>query len=219
MVTLLLTLMAQAPDAGLLEKLAAHDARREAYLDAHAVTQQVRGVELDGDDTPRHTTVSTLVVKRVGGKLSTTVVKAVRDEADDLVEAKARAKKRDDENKRTESPFAARNQANYAFTPLGPDPTNPSLLRLGIAPRGKPAPEIFVGEAVVDPHTGELVRQSLKLSKYPLLVDRLEMRFEYATTVAGTRMLTTFFMRGAGGLPLLKKRGDITVTFEYPPEP
>src|SRR5688572_8914817 len=112
-----MTMLAADPaPAELLKKLAAHDERMEKWLNENPVVIRIEGHELDGDGKVTHTSKAELRQTRKNGKLSTQVVKATRDGVDETDEEKDRAKKRDDKNERTESPFAPRNQAKYQFT-------------------------------------------------------------------------------------------------------
>lgn len=187
----------EAPSAELLAALAAHDERMEAYLDTHKVVIAVESTEGN----------SKLEQVRVNGKLKTTVL-----EAKDLEAEKERAQKRDQENKRTESPFAKRNQGKYTFTVAG---KQGELLHVVFAPVDASAEGALVGQAVVDPQAGELVKLDLKLAKLPTFVDQLDMQMKYDAKTSAGRALSVFVLQGKGGLPLFKKEGGATMRFSY----
>jgi hypothetical protein len=156
--------------------------------------------------------------RRKAGHLHTTVLSSVRDDVDDRAEEEKRAAKTDDQNKRTESPFAGRNQAKYTFTTLGPDPKEPALLRIGFGPLADPSSEVMQGEALVDPEAGELVQLTFRPSKYPTFVDALQMHLEYRLVPGAGRLVSRFTFTGSGGLLMFKKHGDADVAFTYPEE-
>jgi hypothetical protein len=205
-------LTAEAPSPELLKKLAEHDARMEKYLDGHAVVTHVTGRELDGDGRVSHTTTTVLETTRKDGQIHTKVVEAKRDGADDSAGEKERAEKRDKENRRTESPFAQRNVGKYDFVVLGKD----KLMHLGFGPKNGPEKEVLVGEAWVDPESGEVARLTLRPSKNPPFVDKLDMTLEYGAHTEAGRMVSRFTFAGEGGLLMFKRRGDAQMTFSYP---
>jgi hypothetical protein len=188
-----------APDPELLRRLAAHDDRMERYLDAHRVTIHVDSTEGE----------VVLASARKNGQLHTTVV-----QAKDLEAEQKRAKERDAKNERTESPFARRNQGWYAFEVLGREG---ALLRIGFAPKDGPKEKVMVGQSLVDPEAGEVVRTTLKPSKLPPFVDKLDMILEYeARAPDAGRMLSKFVLDGRGGFLMFKREGRATMTFGYP---
>jgi hypothetical protein len=209
---LAMALSAESPPEELLKRLSEHDARMEKYLDAHVVVTHVNGRELDGDGKVTHTTTTVLESSRKDGQIHTKVVEAKKDGADDSEGEKERAAKRDKENRRTESPFAARNVGKYSFVVLGHD----KLMHLGFGPKDGPKAEVMVGEAWVDPEAGEVVKLTLKPSKNPPFVDHLDMALEYDARTEAGRMVSKFTFAGAGGLLMFKRRGDATMSFSYP---
>ena len=216
MLPLVIAVLAQSPDEALLSKLAAHDARMEKYLDAHPMTEHLRLVELDGDGNTSHVTKTVQVVERKSGALSTRVISSERDGKDWKSGAEDEAAKRDKKNERTQSPFAARNQGKYKLTVVGNDTANPKLQRIAFGPKGEPATDVMVGEALVDTDSGELARLTFKPSKFPLFVDSFDMQLDYASHTDETgRMISRFSLSGAGGLLFVKRRGELVVTFDY----
>jgi hypothetical protein len=203
---------AEVPSDALLKQLTAHDERMEKYLDTHAVLTHVTGHELDGDGKVAHMTTALIEQTRKNGQIDTRVVEAKRDDADDVEGEKERAAKRDKENKRTESPFAARNIGKYSFLVL--DHEKP--LHLAFVPKDGPQADVFVGEAWVDTEAGEVVKLTLKPSKNPPLVDRLDMVLEYDEHTDAGRMLSKFSFVGEGGVLMFKRRGNVEMTFSYP---
>jgi hypothetical protein len=203
---------AESPPDELLKRLAEHDARMEKYLDGHTVVTHVEGRELDGDGKVTHTTTTVLESSRANGQIHTKVVEAKKDGKDDSEGEKERAAKRDKENRRTESPFAARNLGKYSFVVLGKD----KLMHLGFGPKDGPKAEVLVGEAWVDPEAGEVVKLTMKPSKNPTFVDKLDMTLEYDAHTDAGRMVSKFTFAGAGGMLMFKRAGDAVMTFSYP---
>jgi hypothetical protein len=170
------------------------------------------GHELDGDGKVAHTTATVLEQSRKNGQIHTDVKEAKRDGADETQAEQERAAKRDKENKRTESPFAARNVGKYTFVVLGKD----KLLHLGFQPKDGPETGVLVGEAWVDPEAGEVVKLTMKPSKTPPFVDHLDMQCDYEAKTEAGRMLSKFSFSGAGGMLMFKRAGDAVMTFSYP---
>ena len=101
-------------DPELLKRLAEHDARMEKFTDAHELIIDAEAHELDSDGRVVHTYVTHSKQRRIDGKLSTVVLSSTKDGVDQTKDEQERAKKRDAEDKRSESPFASPN----ASTPV-----------------------------------------------------------------------------------------------------
>jgi hypothetical protein len=157
--------------------------------------------------------VTVLEQTRKDGRLHTKVVEAKRDGADDVAGEKERAEKRDRENRRTESPFAARNVGKYSFVTFG---TEGNVTHIGFGPKNGPEKEVLTGEAWVDTEAGEVMKLLLKPSKNPPFVDKLDMKLEYDAHTDAGRMISKFSFSGAGGLLMFKRAGDAEMTFSYP---
>src|SRR5262249_17322221 len=141
----------------------------------------------------------------------TQVTKATVDGEDEMNAEKDRSIKNDEKNERTESPFAPRNQRKYQFTMLTPE-------RIAFHPKGDPDPGVHIGEALIDPATGELINLWLNPSKNQMFCDRLNMQLEYDAHTDAGRALSKFSLQGAGSFLFIKRSGDLTITFHFDEE-
>jgi hypothetical protein len=217
MVELVSTVLAAGDvDPTLLKALAEHDDRMERFLDAHELTIEAAVRDLDGEDKLLHTTLSKLKQQRVNGKVKTRVLNATKDGADIRKEEQQHADERDEKNERTESPFAPRNQARYAFKALGPAGEGSSQVLIGFSPGpGADPSKTLDGVAVVDPVAGEVVRLAMKPAKLPFFADSMRMDIEYGNRTEAGRNISRFVLAGAGGILFIKRRGDLTMTFSF----
>ncbi|HEY8209316.1 MAG TPA: hypothetical protein VIG99_17630 [Myxococcaceae bacterium] len=231
-VATLLVLLASpepVPDE-LLKKLADRDARLTRLYKEGAVTMTSRVEELDKGGKVQHTQTVVLRLTQKDGKPHGEVVRASRDGQDVTEEErKTQAEKqaRADEDPKGKKdgrmsmtlPFDAATQPKYQFQLLGPDAKNPSLSRIGFGPRGKPDKDIWAGEAVVDPSSGEVKWMKQRPSDLPAFVDRLEMVFEFGASTSEGPAISTLQMEGEGGLPFFKKKFRVMTTFsDYGPK-
>jgi hypothetical protein len=146
----------------------------------------------------------------------------VRDGKDSLAEEKARREKasakssgKEDSSSRSfrvSSPFTADGLPRYRFTITGPDPQDSALLLVAFAPRGAASPELFIGEASVDPVSGTARWIRLRPSKNPRHVTRMDVEMVYGLEAPGGPALSRVKVSGEGGLLFIKKsyRSDST---------
>src|SRR5438874_2185656 len=160
---LLAALIAAAPNAELLDKLAAHDARSDDADQRGTVTVTSTSEELDSDGKVLHTDVLVARTTHLAGKEATEVLSALKDGADVTAAAREKMKTNDSKGDDLElgSPFAAKARSKYTFTELGPDKADPVLVRIGWAPKEKSS-SVSIGEASVDPAAGAPVRMQLR---------------------------------------------------------
>jgi len=195
--------LAAEPDPGLLRKLAEHAARLGADRPAGLETTVE---ELDSDGKPEKSYRE--VRKRNQDQLE--LVSATQDGEDVLEkarerEAKAKQGKADEQvGISLPSPFEASQQPLYAFTAEPLDPEGRQV-RIEFRPRGKKSERISVGEAVVDPRTGELVSMALRPSENPRFVDHMLIELSLAAGSTGRR-LETIAARADGGFLFFRKR-------------
>ncbi len=211
--------MSETPvPADLLEKLAAHAARMERIADESEAVVTSDFNERDRDGRVEHVIHTVAHVRREGGHQTTEIVTATRDGKDNRADARKHAAQ-EDQKPRRRSPFATDNRQNYRFAIVGPDTSDPRLLRISVAPVDDhhASSEVLVGEAIVDPQSGESVRLSGHASKYPLFVEKIEVAFEYGTITPEGRMLSAMSMAFAGGFAFIHKQGDGHMTFVYRP--
>ncbi|MDQ3263264.1 MAG: hypothetical protein M3Y59_06350 [Myxococcota bacterium] len=207
------TAMATELSPELLQRLGEW-AKRTAPESAIA-SMKIRTVseELDGNGRVQHTEEVVVRVLREGGSdlPRTEVISATRDGKDNREEVekkqkKEKGKKSQRGNLSAALPFSLEQQPKYTFTLLDPYPDDPGMLRVGFGPKGKKEPEVFVGEAKVDPALGAVVWLKQQPSTMPMMVDNIDMSMHFGATSAQGPLLSEMYLRGKAGLPLMKKR-------------
>ena len=112
------------------------------------------------------------------------------------------------------TPFASTEQPKYHFSVVGPDSADASLLRIHFEPTGgQKSDKLFIGDALVDLTSGELISVSGRPSENPSHVNRLEMRLEFNGESPLGRVLGKLTMRGDGGFLFIKKHFRATTVF------
>ncbi len=225
MVSALLLVLAAAPNAALVERLTAHADRLEALTKNASMTMTVRGEELDGDGKPKSTfeRVTRQTVKE--GQSSQELLKAVEDGRDVTEErrreqAEKGKKKEEGDQKGRKSvsigaalPFGKKEVEKYEYALLAPSQANPGLVRIAFKPRGAKSGELMIGDALVDPEKGELVRLSMRPSKNPRFVDHLVIELEFGAITPAGRALSRLDARGDGGFLLIHKWFHVETLF------
>ncbi len=214
----------------LLKKLADRNARLTRLYKEGAVTMTSQVEELDKEGKVQKSQTVVLRLSQKDGKSHAEVLKASRDgkdvTEDERKEQAAKQARADEDPKGGKDqkmamtlPFDAALQPQYRFQLLGPDARNPSLSRLGFGPRGKPSKDVWVGEAVVDPSSGEVRWLKQRPSDLPAFVDRLEMVIDFGAVTSEGPAVSTLRMEGEGGLPFFKKKFRVLSTFsDYGPK-
>jgi len=218
--TLILLALAAAPDAALLEKLGARAQQLEVFTNAARVTVDIVAEELDGDGAVKKTTHTALRVGRSGKKVERKLLTFVED-GKDLTEAKRAELEKEPPKKGgagVQSPFHPDQRAKYRFSLL-PSPTDkPGLMRLGFEPSGEKSDQLYVGEATVDPETGDVHSLSLKPSKNPSFVESLSLEGRFDAPTPAGRAMSRLSMKGAAGLLFFKQHFRVVTTFsDYEP--
>lgn len=189
-------------------------------LENSSHTTATRAEELDKKGKVESVTESVERVTLRGGKPEREILRYVRDGKDDTAsEKKKRAgvKAGPPGKERSikigaKSPFEASEQPKHRFTLVGPDAADPSRLTIRFEPKGKPSPETSIGEAVVDPETGAILRLRFRPSDNPKFVDRMDVQMEYGAETPEGPALSRVSIEGAGGILFIKKRMKMTVT-------
>lgn len=219
----ILTLLAaaSAPPADLLQRLAAHDERSQALHRRVATRMTIVGEELDKKGSPTKRTETEVLLTFQGDREVATILKSTEDGKDVTDEArkKQQSPKAEGDSSisvKMSSPFSTAEQGKYAFEVVDADPAR---MRIRFAPRGEPSPELWTGEAVVDPAAGEVVSMRSQPSKPPRFVDSMSMELELGARLQGTRMPSKVAFRGEGGFLFIRKRvrGSTEFAYEAPP--
>jgi hypothetical protein len=181
---------------------------------------ETRAEELDKKGKVESVTESVERVTLRGGQIEREIIRYVRDGKD----ATASEKKRRAGTKAgppgkersikigAKSPFDPSEQPKHRFTLVGAEPADSNQVTIRFEPKGKPSPETSVGEAVVDPATGAILRLRFRPSDNPTFVDRMEVQMEYGAATPEGPALSRVTMEGAGGILFIKKRMKMTVT-------
>lgn len=216
---LLLVLAAAAPDPALLDKLGARALSLEAYANGSRVTVDVVAEELDSDGKAKKTTHTALRVGRSGAKVERKLLTFIED-GKDLTEAKRveLEKPPKKEGAAVKSPFHPDQRAKYQFAVLAPPADKPSLVRLGFQPAGEKTAELYVGDATVDPETGDVLALSLRPSKTPAFVDSLSIEATLDAQTPAGRAMSRLTLKGVAGFLFIKQRFRVVTTFsDYEP--
>jgi len=189
-------------------------------LENSSHTTETRAEELDKKGKVGSVTESVERVTRRGGQTEREVIRFVRDGKDVTEsEKKRRAEEKAKPPRKSrsvrigaKSPFEASEQPKHRFTLAASDPADTGKVTIRFEPKGKPSPETNVGEAVVDPATGAILRLRFRPSDNPTFVDRMEVQMEYGAATPEGPALSRVTMEGAGGILFIKKRIRMTVT-------
>lgn len=188
-------------------------------LENSSHTTVTRAEELDKKGKVESVTESLERVTLRGGKPEREILRYVRDGKDDTTtEKKKRAgvKAGPPGKERSikigaKSPFEASEQPKHRFTLVGADPADPDRVTIRFEPKGKPTPETSIGEAVVDPSTGAILRLRFRPSDNPKFVDQMDVQMEYDAATPEGPALSRVTIEGAGGILFIKKRMKMTV--------
>jgi hypothetical protein len=203
---------ADEPDLpALLKRLGAHAEAARRAGESISMTCTDRQEEIDGDGKVKGWYEAVSRVTRAGGREVEEIKRATEDGKDVTEEArKELAEKSAGKGDKgatitVKMPFRPEEQGKYAFTLKGPAPGDPSKLLIHFAPAGKPATELLVGHALVDPVKGEVLKMTSRPSKYPTFVSNGSGEIDYGATPFGPVIVRSSF-QGEGGILFLRKR-------------
>lgn len=206
----------------LLRRLTEHSARVQA-LSKSGVTMTTASEQLDGKGAVESRSESVERRFEKDGVEITELRRFVRDGKDALAQenerrekASAKSSEKGDSSSRSfrvSSPFTADGLSRYRFTITGPDPKDSALLLVAFAPRGAASPELFVGEASVDPVSGTARWIRMRPSKNPRHVTQMDVEMVYGLEAPGGPALSRVKVSGEGGLLFIKKGYRTDSTF------
>ena len=211
----------RAVEKELLQRLAAHQEKVDHALKEGSFTVSLVGQELDSDGKPKKHSESVRRVSSQGGERHTEVVSASEDGKDTTAEERKKQAARDEKRKASKeppkgsniaSPFEPAEQAKLFFWTLGAD-AKTGFVRIGFRPKGARSDDIIEGEALVDPVRGETVSLSMRPSKMPTFVDKMDLELRFDAAVDGTRLLSSLKIAGEGGIAFVRRRGSAVTTF------
>lgn len=212
-------MLAATPDPALLDKLGARALALEAYANGSRVTVDVVAEELDADGKVKKTTHTALRVGRSGTKVERKLLTFIEN-GKDLTESKRAELERPPkkEGAAVKSPFHPDQRARYQFAVLAPPADKPTRLRLGFQPAAGKTEELYVGDATVDPETGDVLALSLRPSKTPAFVDSLSIEATLDAPTPAGRAMSRLTLKGVAGFLFIKERFRVVTTFsDYEP--
>ena len=203
---------AKGPSSELLKRLAEHDARLDQIEEQASFTSDTVSEELDGSGNASHTLELVVRTTHLEGRKTELLGRALEDGKDVTLSYREKFKKSDrPQGSELRFPFSAKMQRDYLFQEAGPDPSNSSLLRIHFEPRGTWSDKLMVGDAVVDPAQGEVVRIVGQLSAPDSSVDFLDLDFAFDAVTPLGRALSKVSIQGEGGLLFIKRRFRHTI--------
>jgi hypothetical protein len=208
----------------LLRTLARNTPDSERLLEERisSFTMTSLSEELDKKGRVKHAKLRITRVREQNGQRVALLLKAT-DDGKDVTEKKRKElddKARDEDRKKNEKglsfpvPFTAESQPLHHFQLVGPDPRDPSLVRIRFWPAGRKGEDVMIGEARVDPAAGVVRSLSFRPSKYPSsLVDRLDIDMTFRTVPEVGAVVERIRGEGNGGLLFVRRYRRTTVTF------
>lgn len=197
----------KGPPSELLKRLAEHDARLDQIEEQASFTSDTVTEELDSSGNATHTLELVVRTTHLEGNKTELLGRALEDGKDITLGYREKFKKSDrPQGSELRFPFSAKMQRDYLFREIGPDPSNPSLLRIRFEPRGSFSTKLMVGDAVVDPVRGEVTRIVAQQSATDSSVDFLDLDFTFEAITPLGRALSKVFIRGEGGFLFIKKK-------------
>ena len=83
---------------------------------------------------------------------------------------------------------------------------------------GEKTDELYIGDATVDPQTGDVLSLSLRPSRNPTFVDSLSIEARLDAVTPAGRAMSSLTIKGVAGVLFFKDRFRIVTTFtDYEP--
>lgn len=199
--SLALMVLLAVPEQALLQKLGERALQLEHFNKASKVTVDILAEELDSDGKVTKTTHTALRVARDGSKSERKLLTFVENGKDLTASKRADLEAPPKKETQVRSPFHPDERAKYQFELLPTD--HPGQLRIGFQPSGEKTSELYVGEATVDPETGDVLAVSLRPSKNPPFVQSLSIESKLDAVTPAGRATSSLTMSGVGGLSLI----------------
>lgn len=93
-----------------------------------------------------------------------------------------------------------------------------TLMRLGFQPSGEEHEELYMGDATVDPETGDVLSLSLRPSRNPTFVQSLSIEASLDAVTPAGRAMSRLTIKGVAGALFFKERFRVVTTFaDYEP--
>ena len=216
--TLVLLLIASVPEPSLLEKLGERAVQLEAFANASRVTVEVVVEKFDAEGVVTKTTRTSLRVGRKKEEVDRKLLSFVENGKDLSESRRAELEAPPKKPMMVKSPFHPDQTDQYRFAILAPPPDQPTLMRLGFQPAGENTDKLYMGDATVDPQTGEVLTLSLRPSKNPPFVHSLSIEATLDAVTPAGRAMSSLTVKGVAGFLFIKERFRIVTTFkDYEP--
>jgi len=214
--SLALMVLLAVPEQALLQKLGERALQLEHFNKASKVTVDIVAEELDSDGKVTKTTHTALRVARDGAKSERKLLTFVENGKDLTAAKRAELESAPKKETQVRSPFHPDERAKYQFTVLAAD--QPASMRIGFEPSGEKTSELYVGEATVDPQTGDVLAVTLRPSKNPPFVQSLSIESKLDAVTPAGRATSSLTLSGVGGFLFIKQRFRVLTTFkDYEP--
>ena len=178
--------------------------------------------QLGSHDEPSHVEITRSVVIQEPGKTERReILEATRDGKDITSEkrknaaeeeAKRKAKKAESIELSFENPFKATEQSRYHYQLIGKSSQAPDHVRVRFEPKGKASQNTMIGEAEVDPSTGDVFVIHGRPSEFPSHVSKLDVTMTFDASTPSGRALSKVQVLGEGGFLFFKAKMRTTVT-------
>lgn len=198
-------ILAAAPDASLLEKLADQAQTMESLWNKTACTIEVQGEEKDGDGKVTKSSKTSLRVTRNDGKISRSLSHH-EENGKDLTEAKRKEIENKEAAKVSRSPFHPSQQSQYRFEVK-------DGARIAFEPLGARTDENLIGEAELDGQSMLVKALQMRPAKLPMFVQDLAIRVEFDAPTVNGKGMSLLSVKGTAGALFFKKHFSIVTTF------
>lgn len=225
---LVLFLVTTALEPELLEKIATRSEATAKFLDNARAVIEMQEAELNADGTVRTSKVTKLqVVRRDGVIVEETMLSVIIDgkEASEEERQAVLKNRRQSAEAKPASPvpfplpFLGPEASKYRFEVLPAPASHPEWVRIRFEPRDEKMAKLFLGQALVDSQTGDVISMHLGPSQKVPFVKQMSIDVNFETMTPFGRGLSRVAVKAAVAVPFVLKKG-MAATFrvlEYEP--
>jgi hypothetical protein len=206
MIPTLVLVLAAAPSDAFLNGIAKHFEAIDEFQKNARITAEFTSTELDADGKVTKTSTQKRHTTTVKGVETIEVVSATKDGKDVTQEQQEKARKPKGKDSELFLPFENKVRSKYQFALL--EQKEPGKVRIAFQPKGEKSSELFMGEALVNQETFEVISCSVRYSKNPTFVDHLTIDFEFDAPTPVGKALSRMVLKGDGGIAFIHRRGS-----------